>query len=440
MSTREDEPPPADRSWYTSAWQPAARASDDVPRSSPPPPPPVPPISPPPAPPISPPPAPPAPPYPPRLHSWAPSPSTPSPSTPYPPPGSSAPYPPPPYPPRYQPSYPPGAPPGPPPAYGTSYPPAYPSAYPPHPPAYAGTVTYPAGPYGTPPRRRGNGAFVLATVLVWALVMVGIVVGVGALADRGRPPVAVADPSERVRIADPGSLPPPLSLDAGSPSPGFEEAGDRLAPVVDPAAEDDSYAFLQTQRVGDERVPVAWSPCRPVHVALNPDGAPDRFEDVLLDALGELSAATGLVFVYDGETDEPPDDDRAAYQPGRYGDRWAPVLVGWTDDDGLTDFAGDVVGVALSHTARDTRTGAQVRTTGLVLLDTDLQTYPRDPTGQAAYVSVLHHELGHLVGLDHVDDATQLMYPEDSGRLRSFQDGDRTGLAELGEGVCAPGV
>ena len=122
-----------------------------------------------------------------------------------------------------------------------------------------------------------------------------------------------------------------------------------------------------------------------------------------------------------------------AYRPETYGFAWA-------DDDDITDFADDVVGLAVSHTAIDPRTGVRFRTSGLVYLDTDLRTYPRDPTGQAAYVSVLHHEMAHLVGLDHVDDPTQLMHPEDSGRLRSFQDGDLTGLAELGGQVCAAGV
>jgi hypothetical protein len=42
------------------------------------------------------------------------------------------------------------------------------------------------------------------------------------------------------------------------------------------------------------------------------------------------------------------------------------------------------------------------------------------------------------VGLDHVDDPAQLMYPTTG--MPTFQAGDLTGLAELGRGDCAPGV
>ena len=53
--------------------------------------------------------------------------------------------------------------------------------------------------------------------------------------------------------------------------------------------------------------------------------------------------------------------------------------------------------------------------------------------------AIILHELGHLIGLDHVDDNDQLMYPR-AGDVLDFADGDLTGLSVLGAGACVPGL
>ena len=60
------------------------------------------------------------------------------------------------------------------------------------------------------------------------------------------------------------------------------------------------------------------------------------------------------------------------------------------------------------------------------------------PGGKEAVSGIVLHELGHLVGLDHVDDDGQLMYPEARRGVSDFAAGDLTGLAQLGAGMCAP--
>ena len=85
--------------------------------------------------------------------------------------------------------------------------------------------------------------------------------------------------------------------------------------------------------------------------------------------------------------------------------------------------------------------GARVRpsrlrlVSGQIALDVDVLTdlVARGHADQAQ--AIMMHELGHVVGLDHVQDTTQLMYPRNLG-LTAFGPGDLEGLAVLGNGVC----
>lgn len=221
-----------------------------------------------------------------------------------------------------------------------------------------------------------------------------------------------------------------------SPPPGAEEMPTRLsaAPAVDHVSP--SYAYLQTQP--DGRTPVAWSPCRPVHYVVRPDGEPPGGGAVLDEAFSRLAAATGLVFVADGATTEGPSADRPAYQPDRYGDRWAPVLVTWSDpaeDARLADGVAGVAGpIALGAVGRPS-----VVVSGTVSLDAEqLGPLLDDPDGRAQARAVVVHELAHVVGLGHVDDPQQLMAPRTDPAVTDLQPGDLTGLALLGSGPCAP--
>ena len=52
----------------------------------------------------------------------------------------------------------------------------------------------------------------------------------------------------------------------------------------------------------------------------------------------------------------------------------------------------------------------------------------------------IQHELGHLVGLDHVQDVTQLTNPTLPPGLTDYASGDIQGLAQLGQGGCFPDI
>ncbi|CCH89492.1 Peptidase metallopeptidase [Modestobacter italicus] len=218
------------------------------------------------------------------------------------------------------------------------------------------------------------------------------------------------------------------------PLPGLEEAA---APLGTPLAAPQGggpHAFLRVQ--DDGVTPVTYDPCRPIHYVVRPDHEPAGGRALLHASIAQISAVTGLRFVYDGETTEAPSHDRSSYQPDRYGDRWAPVLVSWATGAEVPDFAGDVVGLASSRDLY-TATGTGVYVTGAVELDADwFATALADTDARGVARGIVLHELGHLVGLDHVDDPAEVMAP--GGAQTDLAEGDLTGLAQLGAGECAP--
>lgn len=192
------------------------------------------------------------------------------------------------------------------------------------------------------------------------------------------------------------------------------------------------YAFMRQHADGS---PVTFDPCRPVHVAVNPSHEPAGGRDLLLEALGELSTATGLQFVMDGDTAEVMARDRRTYQPDVYGDRWAPVLVTW-DSSASNPLLAGVLGRAGPQPFTGTAADSTRWVTGQAIfnapaLDAQLR-LGQDEDARA----VLLHELAHVVGLDHVTDPYQVMYDTNAYPLPSYRAGDRRGLAELGLGRC----
>ena len=196
------------------------------------------------------------------------------------------------------------------------------------------------------------------------------------------------------------------------------------------------YSLLATQTPGDQVV--AYDPCRPIHYVVRPDGAPAGGQQLLEQAVAEISAATGLQFINDGATTEAPRQDRQPYQPDRYGERWAPVLITWSTPTEYPQLAGEVAGLGGS-TSMQVNNSAYAYVTGLIALDTpDMQQTLQHPGGSDIVRAVIMHELAHVLGLGHVEDPTQLMYGLSTGHNTALAAGDRAGLARLGAGQCVP--
>ena len=78
--------------------------------------------------------------------------------------------------------------------------------------------------------------------------------------------------------------------------------------------------------------------------------------------------------------------------------------------------------------------------TGTVTLDTPaLRGSLGSARGRERVRAVITHELGHVLGLDDVNDPTAAIAAENYGTT-SLADGDRRGLAALGRGACVPGL
>lgn len=190
----------------------------------------------------------------------------------------------------------------------------------------------------------------------------------------------------------------------------------------------------------DDGQPVRWDPCRPIEVVLSPHGAPAGAAADLDEALVRLAAASGMELVATGTTDERPGAARLPYQPERYGERWAPILVAWATpgEAGLplrTTDRGLAIPVAGGPAGDRTFLTAQV-----VLNRDRTDLVPGFGDRSDAWGATLLHELLHALGLAHVDDPDQLMavYPG-SGPVE-LGEGDVAGLAAIGPTRgCRPG-
>ena len=291
--------------------------------------------------------------------------------------------------------------------------------------------TAPAGRYhlpGTlrpadPPRR--SLAERLTIVLVALTVGLGAVFLTARLLDQVRvPPELLGSYAERTDLPQPIRVSPAVER----PTAGWGELPTRLGPVVTPEKPSDSWVYSFEDRDG---TPVLWSPCRAIHYVVNTDDAPPDFVLRVTEEVERVSEATGLVFRYDGTTTEKLSEDREAFVPELYGDRWAPLLIGWADADVYPYLDDEIAGLAHYEVARDRSTRRLHLVSGQVILHIG-----KAPTTANRYLRVLRHELGHIVGLGHIEDEDQLMHP--GGPRRDFGDGDLAGLAAVGQGPCAP--
>jgi hypothetical protein len=200
----------------------------------------------------------------------------------------------------------------------------------------------------------------------------------------------------------------------------------RLLAAVTPARPSDDYAILHKDITGE---PVTYDPCKPIHYAINPDGAPPDYLSFILPAVAAAQQASGLEFVYDGVSTD-------AWDSRQKGTSTRPVLIAFLDKLESPTASSDAVGLGGSSWLELDGPVRPHYLTGSIALKRSWFAEESGEHRTADEQSVVMHELGHVLGLDHVDDHDEVMYPSSHGQT-SYGPGDLAGLALLGDGTCS---
>ena len=251
--------------------------------------------------------------------------------------------------------------------------------------------------------------FVAATVV--AIVLSTLAIG------------ALLEGTPTPKASTPTSAPPSGSVE---PSPADETEPDDVG----------AYRFLHETSQG----PVRWDPCETISYRLDARAAPPWVKDDLARALDEVTSATGIEFESDGRTTET-----FFHELGRIRRRGSgpDLLILWVRQerydairDRLSDRRGSIafaLPVPGDFADRERYVGAI-----LVMSERTFGSgyWSRGFRSRYSHGVVLIHELGHVMGLDHVrHDEEQVMYSGDRAGwdVTGFGSGDLEGLRQLGE-------
>jgi hypothetical protein len=267
-----------------------------------------------------------------------------------------------------------------------------------------------------------------------------------------RPPVTRAAPARRPAViqAAPGvtlNLPPaPVAPTSGGPAPAAGPAGDSISqsPAPSPSTTvttsagttSTSYAYLDSWAPNK---PTRWNPCQTIHYAVNATEAPAGSLATVQQAVARMADATGVTWVFDGATDEVPTSQWGYGPSTSFPNGWQPLLIGFAHDAESDLLEGGNAGTGYPVTVEFTATGERVDVSGTVAIDVDQMDGLPLGFGGVSVGSVVLHELGHAVGLAHVQDEAQIMNPIVGPWTPSqWGPGDTEGLRRIGiDAGCA---
>ncbi|MEP7036054.1 MAG: hypothetical protein ABI934_10735 [Actinomycetota bacterium] len=186
------------------------------------------------------------------------------------------------------------------------------------------------------------------------------------------------------------------------------------------------------------RVVSRWNPCRTHTYKVNLASVPSATRAAVLveaeTAVRVLGLKTGMAFTYMGATTEVP-------RVGSYARQSAEIIIAFTSPAktnylvGTADAYGGNTAFMKSASSGTTTTYSAGITKGFVVVDTArlMGKYKAGFGAGARRGNLLLHELGHVVGLNHVSNAHLLMNPMLSAYSPSgYAVGDAAGLSVVG--------
>lgn len=203
-----------------------------------------------------------------------------------------------------------------------------------------------------------------------------------------------------------------------------------IAAPAPPIAPTGDYVLSYGTVNGVKQV-IRWNPCAPIGWRLNAPGASATLLATINTEFGQLAGATGLTFRYDGTTTFVPRSDNISAEP----DDLVVTIAPRTSTDIFDGSPG-----AIGYGGWDARTTAADNweiVKGYVILDAAaVSDLPAGVQAAQSAGTLVLHELGHAVGLQHAAKPIEIMYPAlNSQTPQTYSADDRMGLALVGHGA-----